>query len=135
MLVNDQRLGRHIPVYAWEIDNADAPTSVVVDPTQPNGSFHVSEDGFLFPFGRYAPPSPYDADQAAFQSQLVAEWTGFARTGTPTVPGAPRWTRYTPRSPLVMSLVPAGDSALTPASTMEMQHNCGFWDAVAPRPR
>jgi hypothetical protein len=34
-----------------------------------------------------------------------------------------------------MSLVPAGDSALTPASTMEMQHNCGFWDAVAPRPR
>lgn len=30
----------------------------------------------------------------------------------------------------VMSLEPAGDSALTPTSTIMMQHNCGFWDAV-----
>jgi hypothetical protein len=29
-----------------------------------------------------------------------------------------------------MSLVPAGDSMLTPTSSIMMQHHCGFWDVV-----
>ena len=136
MLVNDQRLARqHVKVFAWEIDNADTPSSVVVDGTQPNGAFHVSENDFLFPVGRYAPPSPLDANQAAYGAQLVAEWTGFAHTGNPTVAGTPYWSPFTTSNQMVMSLQPAGDSALTPLSTMHQQHNCGFWDAIAPKPQ
>ena len=61
---------------------------------------------------------------------MVAEWAGFARTGNPTVAGTPRWTRYTNNHRHVMSLVPAGDSAMTPANTINLQHHCGFRDTV-----
>jgi para-nitrobenzyl esterase len=69
-------------------------------------------------------------NQRALQSQVLAEWTGFARTGQPAASYTPLWPNYTTRDQLVMSLEPGGDSALTPASTLMMQHNCGFWDAV-----
>lgn len=121
-LVADHQLARHIPVYAFENDNADTPTTS----TLPLGAFHNAENPFLFPSGTLT----FGANQTAFGDQVIAEWAGFARTGNPTVPGTPRWTRYSHRSPLVMSLVPSGDSALTPADTINLQHHCGFWDAV-----
>jgi para-nitrobenzyl esterase len=62
---------------------------------------------------------------------VLAEWTGYARDGRPTVTGAPRWPAVTPRSPLVMSLQPAGDGAPVRASTLLAQHNCGFWARVS----
>jgi para-nitrobenzyl esterase len=121
-LVADTRVAKNIPVYAFENDNADTPTTS----TLPLGAFHNAENPFLFPSATLT----FDANQTAFGDQVIAEWTGFARTGNPTVPGAPRWTRYTNNHQLVMSLVPAGDSALTPANTLSQQHQCGFWDAV-----
>jgi para-nitrobenzyl esterase len=121
-LVADRRLAKNIPTYAFENDNADTPTTS----TLPLGAFHNAENPFLFP----SATATFDPNQAAFGDQIVAEWTGFARTGNPTVPGAPRWTRYTNANPDVMSLVPSGDSALTPTSTINLQHHCGFWDAV-----
>jgi para-nitrobenzyl esterase len=121
-LVADRRLARHIPVYAFENDNADTPTSSAL----PLGAFHNAENPFLFPSGTLR----FDANQTAFGDQVVAEWTGFARTGNPTVRGTPLWTRYTNHRRLVMSLVPSGDSALTPTSTLNLQHHCGFWNAV-----
>ena len=134
-LVADRRLAKHIPVYAFENDNADSPPSffvnVFLDPTKPNGSWHIAEDPFLFPSGT----STLDPNQAAFGAQVTAQWTGYARTGNPTVSGTPRWTRYTRANPDVMSLVEAGDSALDPTDTLSLQHNCGFWDAVTPAPR
>jgi para-nitrobenzyl esterase len=121
-LVADHRLAKRIPVYAFENDNADTPTTS----TLPLGAFHNAENPFLFPSGTLT----FDANQTAFGDQIVAEWSGFARTGNPTVAGTPLWTRYTNDHPLVMSLVPAGDSALTPTNTINLQHHCGFWDAV-----
>jgi para-nitrobenzyl esterase len=76
------------------------------------------------------PPASLDPDQAAPQSQVLDEWTGFTRVGQPTVRNTPLWTRYiTPGQP-VMSLMPAGDSTLTPTSAIMTAHHCGFWDAV-----
>jgi para-nitrobenzyl esterase len=64
-----------------------------------------------------------------FGDQLVAQWTGFARTGNPTVDGAPNWPLYN-KDRLVMSLVPAGNSALVPSATLSAQHHCDFWNNV-----
>jgi para-nitrobenzyl esterase len=122
-LLTEQRLARHIPVYAFENDNADTPR---LDPSLPLGAFHNAENPFLFP----NPNLTLNANQAALGQQIVAQWAGFARTGNPTVKGAPRWTRYSSKRRLVMSLVPAGASALTPAQTISRQHNCGFWNSV-----
>lgn len=122
-LIAERQVARHIPVFAFENDNADTPGA---DPTLPLGAFHNAENPFLFPNGSVS----LDANQAVFGDQVVAQWTGFARTGNPTVAGTPNWTRYSEHNPLVMSLVPAGDSALTPTQVIRMQHHCGFWDVV-----
>ncbi|MGH3193950.1 MAG: carboxylesterase/lipase family protein [Streptosporangiaceae bacterium] len=129
-LRNDARLSRHIPVFAYEVDDADAPTTFFLPAGVASGSYHVDESFLLFDTAS----AHLDPNQQALSDQLKAEWTGFARTGNPTVDGAPLWIRYTGWNPLVMSLVPAGDSALNPASTLDVQHNCGFWDAVTPVP-
>jgi para-nitrobenzyl esterase len=120
-LVADQQLARHIPVYAFENDNGDTPQT---NPTLPLGAFHNAENPFLFPSSTVA----IGPNQAVLGDQIVAQWSGFARTGNPTVDGTPRWPLYNERQ-LVMSLVSSGASSLTPTSTLDMQHNCGFWNA------
>ncbi len=125
-LASDAEVSKYIPVYAYQDDDSDsAPSPTTTPETQPLGAYHSAINRLV-----HDAPSSLDPNQAALQSQVLAEWTGFARTGQPTVPGAPLWTIYTARNPVVMSLVPAGDSALTPVTAIMAQHNCGFWDAV-----
>ncbi|MDF5751629.1 carboxylesterase family protein [Spongiactinospora sp. TRM90649] len=124
-LLNDQRLAKRIPVFAFQVDNADAPPLFFLDQTKPNGAYHISEIPLL-----YGPGTDYTANQRSFGAQLVAQWTGFARTGDPTVDGTPYWPKYTPSDPAVMSLVPAGDSVTT--REIARQHHCSFWNRHAP---
>src|SRR5262249_8671444 len=106
-LVGGERLAKHIPVYAFENGNRDTAQN---DPTFPLGAFHNAENPFLFP----APTLTLSPNQAALGDQIVAQWSGFARTGNPTVDGTPRWTLYN-NERLVMSLVSSGGSALVSA--------------------
>ncbi|WP_242614657.1 carboxylesterase/lipase family protein [Actinomadura roseirufa] len=126
-LLNDERLAHKIKVFAYQTDNADAPPLFFLDKTKPNGSYHISESPFLSPFPGGA---ELTANQKAFGEQLTSEWTGFARTGDPTVEGTPFWPRFTRTAPDVMSLVPAGDSELT--REISRQHHCGFWNEYTP---
>jgi para-nitrobenzyl esterase len=121
-LMNDARLSRFIPVYAYEDDDTDSPGAG----TLALGAYHSAVNRLV-----HDDPATLDADQAALQTQVLAEWTGYARDGQATVAGAPSWPAYTARRPLVMSLQPAGDSAPVPAGTLLAQHNCGFWAAVS----
>jgi para-nitrobenzyl esterase len=128
-LANDRRLSYSMPVYAYEMDDADAPSVFFLPAGVANGSYHVDETFLLFDSA--ATTAQLDPNQQAMANQLKAEWTGFAGTGDPTVNGAPAWTRYRPGNQAVMSLVEAGDSAMT--NDIAAQHNCDFWDAIAPR--
>ncbi|WP_067452595.1 carboxylesterase/lipase family protein [Actinomadura macra] len=126
-LLNDKRLARHIPVFAYQNDNPDPPPAFFVDATKPNGSYHINEVLFLSPF----PNGPtLTANQKALGAQVTAQWTGFARTGNPTVDGTPLWSRFTDTDNVMMSLLPAGDSQLT--REIGEQHHCGFWDRYTP---
>ncbi|WP_233508046.1 carboxylesterase/lipase family protein [Spongiactinospora gelatinilytica] len=124
-LLNHQRMSRHLKVFAYQTDNADAPPASFLDKTKPNGAFHVVLNQFL------SPPAgaQLTANQQAFAAQIVAQWTGFAHTGNPTVDGTPLWKPFTRHDPAVMSLAPAGDSQLT--REIGEQHNCGFWNRFA----
>ncbi|WP_242904775.1 carboxylesterase/lipase family protein [Actinomadura terrae] len=124
-LLNDQRLAKHLTVFAYQTDNADAPPASWLDKTKPNGSFHVGENQFLSPG-----PVPPNPNQQALGNQITNQWTGFARTGDPTVPGAPYWPKFTKRNPNVLSMAPAGTSELT--TEIGKQHHCGFWNALTP---
>ena len=137
-LASDARLSRHIPVYAYQDDDTDSPSpvgqSLPVDgaagaaeepPTQPLGGFHSAINHLA-----HDPAEALDANQAALQDEVLAEWTGFARTGDPMVPHTPRWVPFTARRRAVMSYRPAGTSTLTPARTIRREHDCRFWDAL-----
>ena len=121
------RLSKHMLVYAWEGDDSGMPRA---DFGNSLGAFHDSEARFNLPGANAA---PFDPNHLALQQQLNAQWTGFARTGSPMVAGTPAWTPYTAKNRLVMSMVAGGASALTPASTIAAQHNCGFWNGTPAR--
>ncbi len=123
--LNNQRLARHIPVYAYQMDATDVPPQFFVDPTKPNGAYHIAEWLLLLPDGVKLNPN-----QQVLSDQLVAQWTGFARTGDPTVDGTPRWDPYTEDNPVVMSLNAAGDSQLT--TEIPRQHKCDLWNPLTP---
>ena len=140
-LVSDARLAKHIPVDAYQDDDSDSPTPVgqsltvgqspsagqtpAATPQPPLGAFHSAINHLA-----HDPPASLDPNQAALQNQVLAEWTGFAYTSSPTVPNTPLWTRYSSFARPVMSLMPAGDSTLTPTRTINQEHHCGFWDAA-----
>ncbi len=125
-LLNHQRMSRYITVYGYQSDNSDAPPASFLDQTKPNGAFHVLLNQFLSP----RPGQQFTPNQQAFGAQITAQWTGFARTGDPTVPGAPLWPRFTRQNPDVMALAPAGDSQLT--REIARQHHCDFWNKLTP---
>ncbi|MEV0678728.1 carboxylesterase family protein [Actinosynnema sp. NPDC050436] len=125
-LLTARHLSRHLPVFAYQVDNPDSPPATWLDQTKPNGAFHVSENNFLYFVGS----GTWNANQSAYGRQLVAQWTGFARTGNPTVPGTPLWTPYTADDPRVMSLLPAGNSTMT--GEIGRQHHCDFWHGITP---
>lgn len=131
-LVTDQRLARHIPVFAWVDYNADAPVLSFFTPGAANGAGHVAELPFLFP-GVFGATTTLDADQQALAQQFFAEVTSFARTGNPTAPGTPYWPRFTVWGRQVMTLQAANDSEVRTATNIGANHNCRFWDAIAPK--
>jgi len=58
--------------------------------------------------------------------------TTFAGSGSPTAANTPSWPRFTRASQEAMSLQPAGDSEVVTVAELSAQHNCGFWDKLAP---
>lgn len=114
------QLAKDIPVYAYEDDDADSPGE-----TLPLGANHSAINRLV-----HDAPGSLDANQLALQTQALAQWTGFARTGVPTAPGTPSWTPFSAAGNPVMSLQAAGDSVLVPTNEITTQHNCQFWDTV-----
>jgi para-nitrobenzyl esterase len=115
-------LAKHIPVYAYQDDDTDSPSE---GGNQPLGAYHSAINRLV-----HDPPKSLDPNQLMLQTQVLDEWSAFARTGNPTGPGTPLWSRYTAPGHPVMALIPAGDSMLTPTSAIAAEHHCGFWDAL-----
>jgi para-nitrobenzyl esterase len=121
MLQANQELSKYIPVY---VDiNTDADNPAGEDLTLPLGAQHSGTNGLV-----HFPPAQLDANQAALQNQLLAEWAYFARTGNPSAPQTPAWALYGAGQHPVMLLQPADTSETTPAAFIAVQHNCAFWD-------
>jgi para-nitrobenzyl esterase len=117
----NQQLAKYIPVY---VDiNTDADNPAGEDLTLPLGAQHSGTNGLV-----HFPPAQLDANQAALQDQLLAEWAYFARTGSPSAPRTPAWAPYSGRQHPVMLLQPADTSIVTPEAVIAAQHNCGFWN-------
>jgi para-nitrobenzyl esterase len=134
-LVRDQYLSKVMPLYAFEGDNPDLPPYSTAT-ANPPGSNHDWEPGYLFPTAMGIPiDSQLDANQATLRSELIAQITAFAATGSPNTTGVPLWPRYkSDTGYLVMSLQPAGDDELMSAAAISFDHQCAFWDRISPKP-
>jgi para-nitrobenzyl esterase len=133
-LTRDGYLSKVMPVYAYEGDNPDLPPYSTAT-ANPPGSQHDWEPGYLFPTAMGIPVT-LDADQATLRTELIAQFTAFASTGSPNTTGVPEWPTYSTRTGnLVMSLQPAGDDELMSADAISFDHNCGFWDKISPKPQ
>ncbi|WUI01233.1 carboxylesterase family protein [Spirillospora sp. NBC_00431] len=128
-LLNDRRLAKHVPVYAYRFDDTNPPPLPFVDATKPAGAFHVGEFSYLY-HGTFPNQPALDPNQKALQAQLTSQWTGFARTGDPNVTGTPRWKPFTTEKQAQMSLLPAGTSRMT--REISWPHHCDFWHELAP---
>jgi para-nitrobenzyl esterase len=132
-LVRDQYLSKAMPVYAYEGDDPDLPPYSTAT-TNPPGSQHDWQPGYLFPTAMGIPVN-LDANQATLRSELIAQFTAFARTGSPNTTGVPLWPRFNNRTgDLVMSQQPAGDDELMSTAAISFDHNCRFWDRISPKP-
>jgi para-nitrobenzyl esterase len=121
VLQTNQELSRYIPVYVDINTDADNPAGENL--TLPLGAQHSGTNGLV-----HFSPAQLDANQAALQNQLLAEWTYFARTGNPSAPQTPAWALFSTSQHPVMLLQPADTSETTPAAFIAVQHNCAFWD-------
>jgi para-nitrobenzyl esterase len=122
-LVTEQRLARHIPVYAFQNDNADTPR---LDPSLPLGAFHNAENPFLFPNSNLK----LNANQAALGAADRRPMGRRRPYRQPHRQGRSPLDPLQQQAPARDVAVPAGASAVTPAQTSSRQHNCGFWSSV-----
>ena len=120
-----------MPTYAYEIDDNDIPPYAPAGPgVVAAGASHVGA-WFLNP----EPTGFLDANQQVLQNQEIAYVTAFARSGNPsTATGAPPWPRFNSANPEEISLQPAGDTEVVTTAEVSAQHNCAFWDRIAPKP-
>jgi para-nitrobenzyl esterase len=129
-LVTDQDLASRMPTYAYEIDDNDIPPYAAAGPgVVAPGASHVGA-WFLNPTA-----TPLDANQQVLQDQEIQYVTTFARTGNPSATGTPPWPRFNAQDgPEEISLQPAGDTEPVTVAQVSAQHNCAFWDRIAPKP-
>lgn len=129
MLALDRKLAQHATLYAYVADNSDMPNVWgdlrALDPNEPNGSYHILLNTALYQSEKIAAASP---NQAAFVKEVIAQLSGFARTGSPMVSGTPEWVPFEGDDPRVMMLRPAGTSHMLPISVIEKTHHCAFWN-------
>jgi para-nitrobenzyl esterase len=123
VLQTNATLSKYIPVYVDIDEDADNPAGENL--TLPLGAQHSETNGLV-----HFPTSQLDPNQAALQTQLLLEWTHFARTGNPSAPHTRAWARYSSGQHPVMLLQPADSSDLAPAGSVAAQHNCGFWNGA-----
>jgi para-nitrobenzyl esterase len=123
-LTAEQSLARHVPTYAYEFNDENAPELFLPPAGFPYGAAHASELPYLF--GQTAIPHPagFSAAQLQLAANMKRDWTNLAKTGIP----AAGWPKFTATSQRMLSLVPPAPQVETDFAA---QHHCAFW---APEP-
>lgn len=118
-------LTKHTKVYAYVFDDGTAPPFIPTVPGFPAGAGHASELPYLFdvkekPIDLDGRPVPLTRTQRSVARDMVAAWTTFARTGTPTSSGKtwPRWRGGKPVAHLITER--PGSTATTPAPRCDL---------------
>ena len=116
------------PVYAYEFNDRDVPTSDAMRKLPfPVGASHSFELRYLFDNGGGAPP--LNPAQQKLSEQMIDYWSQFVSTGEPRAEGQPDWPQVggDAAAGKYMSLQPDGSRVV---SDFEQTHQCPFWATV-----
>jgi para-nitrobenzyl esterase len=114
-------LAQWVPTYQYEFNDPDAPQLLLPPVSFPLDAYHAAELPYLF----LMPGAELNADQQRLAAAMVGSWTGFARTGDPSLPGAAPWPRYGPDDRFENLRPPEP----VPAAGFAADHRCAFWGA------
>jgi para-nitrobenzyl esterase len=120
-------LARHVPVYAYEFADRDAPMFLPLPGAFDFGAFHAGDIPYLFEDPAAEPQ--FTPAQRRLSATMTAYWAAFARTGAPRGAGLPAWHPYHPGPagrPYTQSLAPR---RIGPVDYF-CEHNLGFWSRV-----
>ena len=90
------------------------------------GAYHGIDLFYLFNNWENSPVALFTAADAAVQSQMLAYWVQFARTGNPNGTGLPHWPRYAGGTDCYLQLTATPDGSACGLRTEESD----LWDAV-----
>jgi para-nitrobenzyl esterase len=121
-------LSTHVPTYAYEFNDENAPFFFQPFATFPLGAYHSAELQYLFNGDFYglgvAPLSP---PQEQLSETMISYWTTFAANGDPNSAGQPVWSPYSLVTDQFQSLVPPTPMA-EPSFSFDADHKCSaFW--------
>ncbi|NEY33749.1 carboxylesterase family protein [Streptomyces sp. PRKS01-65] len=120
-------LARHVPVYAYEFADRDAPMFLPLPGAFDFGAFHAGDIPYLFE-DPVAEPL-FTPAQRRLSATMTGYWAAFARTGAPRGAGLPAWPPYRPAPggrPYTQSLAPQRIGPVDYFCT----HNLGFWNRM-----
>ncbi|MDP4503205.1 carboxylesterase/lipase family protein [Nonomuraea turcica] len=118
-------LSRHVPTYAFEFADANAPWFAAFPKPYDMGAYHAAELPYLFDVGYN---QPLTGQQRHLAGHMIGYWTRFARTGDPNGSGAPAWHPFTTARAAIQSLAP-GDDGIKPAD-FARDHRYDFWTSL-----
>ena len=120
-----RQMVNHVPVYAYEFSDPNAPQTFLAPVSFPYGAAHASELNYLFRLRPSIPdPVPLNPEQRLLSQAMIKYWTGFARNGDPNSAQTPHWPAYDIATDQRQALT-------TPApytqSSFAVDHHCAFW--------
>lgn len=120
-------LSQHVPTYAYEFNDPNAPQTSLPPVSFPYGAFHSSEIQYLLGTNGNAHGIYLNPEQKKLSDAMVRYWASFAKFGTPNLSGAPLWVRYGDNYELMKSLEPSRPATI---NNFSETHQCDLWSAV-----
>ena len=117
-------LSAHVPVYQYEFNDANAPNVFLPNPPFPFGAYHGSEIQYVLGTMGTRGDAPTPA-QRALSNEMMTYWINFIGTGEPG--GSPRWERFRPGDPRILSL---GPGAIGYETGFSAAHHCDLWNSM-----
>jgi para-nitrobenzyl esterase len=120
----DRWTSRHVPTFAYQFNDDNAPQRFAPPDALPALATHSAELQYLFDQPNAPVPGTLNADQETLAASMRAAWASFAADGNPSTP-ALRWPPVADGR-RVMSLATPQPIAETNFDSM---HHCHFWAA------